>query len=489
MLQFGRIKKVFSKTAVFSNAGKEKTNSDVFFNHLRKKEYARLDQHRQVYLDYSGGNIHPKSLVDTHYHFLQKQVYGNPHSTNPASQLSEKFVSEARKKILAFFNAQDYYCVFTANASGALQIVGECYPFSHDSHFLLTADNHNSVNGIREYCRHKGGNHTYCPMRDDDLTIDDGQLTYLLNEHHDKKNKLFAYPAQSNVSGAQHSLEWIKTAQEKNWDVLLDAAAFVPTSSLDLCAVQPDFVSISFYKIFGYPTGIGCLLVKKSKIHKLKKPWFAGGTITISAAKYSGHFLKQDHEKFENGTINYLEIPAIINGLNFMTHIGMKNIHSRIKELSQFLLQNLLQLKHGNDLPLIKLYGPRHNRDRGGTFLVNFLDARGNMYSFQFIEDRANAEMISLRSGCFCNPGIDETNHQLKAEQLQSFFSNREHGDYNDMIQHLGKLRGAVRISIGLPTTKQDILKFITFAKKFANTVISREMNKAETRQSLMMAN
>ena len=55
----------------------------------------------------------------------------------------------------------------------------------------------------------------------------------------------------SNFSGVRHSLEMIDHAHAKGWDVLLDAAAFAPTNRLDLSAVRPDFVSISFYKMFG----------------------------------------------------------------------------------------------------------------------------------------------------------------------------------------------------------------------------------------------
>ena len=212
----------------------EKLNRDIFFNRLRKKEFAGLDRSGNVYLDYTGGNIYPQSLVDKHYKYLQQAVYGNPHSNNLASQLSEKNISEARERVLTFFNAPDYHCIFTANASAALQIIGECYPFSSESHFLLTADNHNSVNGIREYCRNKGGGYTYTSMNYDDLTINEPELNKQLSSYPDKKNKLLAYPAQSNASGVQHSLEWIKKAQEQGWDVLLDAAAFVPASKLDL---------------------------------------------------------------------------------------------------------------------------------------------------------------------------------------------------------------------------------------------------------------
>lgn len=374
----------------------EKMDDDIFFNALRHTEYARLDETRQVYLDYTGGNLYPRSLVDRHFHYLQKAVYGNPHSSNPTSMESEKFVNEARQKVLDFFKADDYYCIFTANATGAMQIIGECYSFDAESHFLLTADNHNSVNGMREYCRNKGGNYSYCSMTPEDFSIDAYELNALLGGYRDKKNKLFAFPAQSNVTGVQHSLDWIQKAQRYGWDVLLDAAAFVPTSTLDLTKFRPDFVALSFYKIFGYPTGIGCLLVKKSKFERLQKPWFAGGTVILSAVAHSGHFLKTDHERFENGTINYLDIPAISNGLDFMSAISMERITERVKALSNLILSGLRELRHNNGQPLVKLYGPKSTKHRGGTFLLNFFDVDGNLYPFQHIEKRANSEQISL---------------------------------------------------------------------------------------------
>jgi molybdenum cofactor sulfurtransferase len=451
----------------------EKLNRDIFFNRLRKKEFSGLDKSGHVYLDYTGGNIHPQSLVDKHYKYLQQAVYGNPHSNNLASQLSEKNISEARKRVLTFFNAPDYHCIFTANASAALQIIGECYPFSSESHFLLTADNHNSVNGIREYCRDKGAAYTYCQMNYDDLTINEPELNKQLTSHPDKKNKLFAYPAQSNASGVQHSLAWINKAQEQGWDVLLDAAAFVPASKLDLSVVSPDFVSVSFYKMFGYPTGVGCLLVKKTKFNKLKKPWFAGGTVSLSAINYSSFFLKPDHERFENGTINYLNIPAITTGLDFITAAGIDNINSRIKDLGHLFLYNLPKLQHNNGMPLIKLYGPPNTENRGGTFLINFFDADEQAYPLQYIEQLAGANKISVRTGCFCNPGIDELNNWISADGLKKYFTSRAHGDYEDMIQFMGKMRGAVRISIGMATTATDIVKFIRFAKTLLNKFVA----------------
>ena len=62
------------------------------------------------------------------------------------------------RAVLRFFNASpdEYVVIFTANASGALKLVGEAYPFGKDCCYLLTFDNHNSVNGIREYALAKG---------------------------------------------------------------------------------------------------------------------------------------------------------------------------------------------------------------------------------------------------------------------------------------------------------------------------------------------
>ena len=60
-------------------------------------------------------------------------------------------------------------------------------------------------------------------------------------------------------------------------------------------------------------------------------------------------------------------------------------------------------------------------------------------YSLRIYKKTANEEMISFRTGCFCNPGIDELNHCLSADELKSYFVGREHGDYFDFIKYIGK--------------------------------------------------
>src|SRR5262249_34936351 len=159
-----------------------------------------------------------------------------------------------------------------------------------DSRFVLTADNHNSVNGIRELARARGAQVTYVPLRGPDLRTDMPALRAALDRVWAGRG-LFAYPAQSNLSGVQHPLEWTDLAHARGLDVLLDAAAFAPTNRLDLRRWHPDFVSLSFYKLFGYPTGIGCLIARREALARLRRPWFAGGTIVVVSVRADGHAL------------------------------------------------------------------------------------------------------------------------------------------------------------------------------------------------------
>lgn len=87
---------------------------------------------------------------------LNEQVPGKPHSVNPSSMEMTGQVEQARTAVLAYFNGTgECTAIFMLNASGALNLVGESRPFMADGRLLLTADNHNSVNGIREFAQAK----------------------------------------------------------------------------------------------------------------------------------------------------------------------------------------------------------------------------------------------------------------------------------------------------------------------------------------------
>lgn len=437
---------------------------EAYFNSLYNEEFSRLAN--QVYLDFTGGGLYSKSQVLKHQAYLLDNVLGNPHSSNPTSKKSTEQVELTRDAVKQYFNAEDYCCVFTANASAALKIIGESYPFSAAAHLALLMDNHNSVNGIREFALNKGASFEFIEVDKETLTINEIQLQSVLNNHKGKTCKLFGFPAQSNVSGVKHNLDWISYAESRGWDVLLDAAAFVPTSRLDLSQVKPSFVSMSFYKIFGYPTGLGCLLIRKDKYERLHKPWFAGGTVSMVSNKVSKHFLMANHERFEDGTINYLDIPAIKIGLDFINSIGIDRITTRISNLRKYLYHSLSELKHNNGQNMVELYGPTDDQAVGGTVIFNVLDLGGNSIPYYTVEEAANQYNISIRSGCFCNPGLDEINHNVEACQIQAYYENVENPTIENVLTYFGSRRGAVRASVGIPTRKDDIDQLIDCLKK-----------------------
>jgi len=165
-----------------------------------------------------------------HMELLRSHVFGNSHSTNPASQAMTNLVEHVRTYVLDYFNASpdDYAAFFTANATGALKLVGESYPFAPGGQYLLTFDNYNSVNDIREFAHGKGASFTYVPIVPPDMRVDGELLLRSLDQARPEHHNLFAYPAQSNVTGVQHPLDWIQEAHARGWDVLVDCAAFSP---------------------------------------------------------------------------------------------------------------------------------------------------------------------------------------------------------------------------------------------------------------------
>ena len=438
---------------------------------LRERDYARLDRLGQIYLDYTGGGLYAESQVRTHQKVLAENVFGNPHSSNPTSQAATRLIESTRESILKFFNADpaEYTVIFSLNASGALKLVGESYPFEPGSHYLLTFDNHNSVNGIREYAHAKGAEVTYVPVALPDMRVDTESLHESLEMGPDGKNNLFAYPAQSNFSSVLHPLEWIEQAHAKGWDVLLDAAAFAPTNPLDLSKYKPDFVPLSFYKIFGYPTGIGALLARREVLKKLHRPWFAGGTITVASVQGDKYYLAEAPAAFEDGTLDYLNIPAVEIGLKHIQSIGLEAIHERVRCLTGWLLESLREMKHSTGVPLARIYGPLDTIKRGGAVTANFFDKDGQPIDHRFIETKANQAAISLRTGCFCNPGAGEIALGISRMELAACFTSPGHDqrlsldDFRLCID--GKSSGAVRVSTGLVSNFEDVQGFLQFAE------------------------
>jgi selenocysteine lyase/cysteine desulfurase len=426
---------------------------------LRSAEYSYLDAGGQVYLDYAGAGLPAHAQIAAHAQRMSERCFGNPHSENPASAASTALVEQARAAILDHFNASpaEYAVVFTANASAACRLVGEGYQFGPHCRFVLTGDNHNSVNGIREFARAAAAAADYVPFSSAELRIDDDAVTALLPPASRGSGAgLFAFPAQSNFSGVQHDLGWIELAHERGYDVLLDAAAYVPCNRLDLSVLQPDFVPVSWYKVFGYPTGVGCLVARRSALARLGRPWFAGGTVAAASVQGDWYALASDETRFEDGTLSFLHVPDVMFGLSWVNGIGLDVIHERVMSLTGRLLRRLAGLRHGNGRTVVALHGPADVEDRGGTVAFSVLDSRGERIDARAVGRAAAQAGICVRTGCFCNPGAAEaalglTEADLVTARRSGAVTKQE---YEDAAAVSG---GAVRASLGLASNADDV--------------------------------
>jgi molybdenum cofactor sulfurtransferase len=438
---------------------------------LRRTDYARLADGGHVYLDYTGGGLYAESQLREHMRLLESGVFGNPHSINPTSAASTALVERARAYLLEFFNAspEEYVAIFTPKATGALRLVGEAYPFQPGDRFLLTFDNHNSVNGIREFAHARGAETTYVPSVALDLRLDEELLPRYLSDTIGDHHNLLAYPAQSNFSGVHHPLGWIEQAQSHGWDVLLDAAAYVPTNRLDLSIWHPDFVALSFYKMFGWPTGVGCLLARRDALAKLERPWFSGGTIVAAFVQRQYYQSAPGSAHFEDGTVNYLNLPAVEIGLRFLDRVGIETIHARVAALGALLLDSLGTLRHSDGSPAATIYAPRSWQRRGATIAFNFLHPDGRVVDERYVDRVARDHNISLRTGGFCNPGVGELAFTISRETLVG----GEFGEgmtLEDYIRQIGlPSGGAIRASLGLVSNLADLRRFTEFASEFVD--------------------
>ena len=438
---------------------------------LRATEYHRLDVTGDVYLDYTGGSLYAESQVRKHAELLNMHVFGNPHSASRTSAATTLLVERARQAVLDWFNARGRYtAVFTLNATGALKHVAEGFPFAPGGRLLLTADNHNSVNGIREFAQARGADVEYTPLTFPELRLDLDRLDASLANADPASANLFAFPAQSNFSGVKHPLDLVARAHEKGWHVLVDAAAFVPTNPLDLRDVQPDFVAISFYKMFGYPTGVGCLLVRNESIAHLKRPWFAGGTVNFATVHARAHILAPGEAGFEDGTLNYLAIPAVEIGLRHLADVGIEAVQTRVRCLTAWLLERLVDLRHSNGRPMVRIYGPLTTAMRGPVVTMNFYDPDGHLLDYRRVEELAGLEGISVRTGCFCNPGAGETAEGITDEDVFAALASSADMTLPRFLQVIthrgGKSAGAIRVSFGIASNLADAQRFLAFAER-----------------------
>ncbi|ETI55136.1 hypothetical protein F443_02161 [Phytophthora nicotianae P1569] len=459
---------------------------------MRKNEFRHMQG--SVYLDHAGATIYSQTQLDATFQELQGGLFTNPHSAIGGAQVGSTTakIESVRRRVLAFFSASEekYTLIFTSGATAALKLVGESFPWTKESTFAYSMDSHTSVLGIRGYAAAKGSSIQCVELSELEEIERDEQVsaesTCCFTET--TPMSLFAFPAECNFSGVRHSLCLVdqiragcwnpstESVSMKKWLVLVDAAKYVGTHRLDLSTYHPDFVVLSFYKIFGYPTGLGALIVRKAALSSLKREYQGGGTIQsiLAGRNYAiprGLDGSGDASaRFADGTQSFLSILALRHGIEQVGKLGMASISAHTAALRALLVDKLTGLKHWNGRPVCEIYGnsssKTHSEQQGPIVACNYLRADGSYVGYSEVHKLAEIHNIHLRTGCFCNPGACQYYLGLKESDLVSnIAAGHVCGDHIDLIN--GLPTGAVRLSLGYMTTFEDIEAFVEFTFKY----------------------
>nr|A8X493.3 RecName: Full=Molybdenum cofactor sulfurase; Short=MCS; Short=MOS; Short=MoCo sulfurase; AltName: Full=Molybdenum cofactor sulfurtransferase [Caenorhabditis briggsae] len=417
------------------------------------------------YLDHAGSTLPSKTQLEELAKLQTQLILANPHSHHSTAIKTQQIVSSARHRILRYFNttADDYFVVFTNNTTHALKIVAENFNFGHrtqegvvseisavlkggPSNFAYFNDSHHSVVGLRH------------------VVLGKVDAISCVNEDVVKEecipkveNSLFVFTAMSNFLIPFQINEKLISG----WSVCVDAAALVSGTRLDLTAHRPNFVAFSFYKIFGYPTGIGALLVKKDSSKSIEKTSFAGGTVQ-SVDEMTMHFVIRDFERaYEEGTINSYGIAQLQKGFEEIERCGgMQAIRAHTYDLRSKAVQILQSKTHPNGKKVVEIYSQPHIQvspeTQGAIVAFNLVRPDNGYYGYTEVEKMCAIFGIELRTGCFCNIGACKKYLGITSEMIKENMSKGKRcGDEIDLIN--GRPTGAVRISFGRMSTEQDI--------------------------------
>uniref|UniRef100_A0A915EPA3 MOSC domain-containing protein n=1 Tax=Ditylenchus dipsaci TaxID=166011 RepID=A0A915EPA3_9BILA len=355
----------------------------------------------------------------------------NPHSRHASGQFTSNAIEDIRQRILQHFHVShtEYALVFTANATAALKLLAESYSFGcstgkKDTRFLLTdqlpdastksilmmlRDSHTSLIGMRNMvdCEKVVVLQNFDCLQNlvqNDLPSRNKKVA------DNNSRKLFVLTAMSNFCGCKYDLRVVSRMQEDlGWSVCLDAAALAGCSQLNLQqAGLPHFVAISFYKMFGYPTGLGALLVHRDHAHLLHKTTYFGGG-TVDFASDTSLFVQhrsQLETKFEDGTLDFYSIVSLEQRCFQLAH--------QAKKLST-------RPKHANGCAVAVVYGWKNGNLASQGPIVNFNLIRddGSWVGYVEVEKMADLFALEMRTGCFCNQGACAVHLRLKEQTLK----------------------------------------------------------------------
>lgn len=340
------------------------------------------DEQPLVYLDSGATSQRPLRVWKAEEEFVL-HTFAPVH--RGAYQLAEEATDayeDAREKIAAFVGADGHEIAFVKNATEGLNAVAYALGDDRAGGYRVTADDtivitelehHANLVPWQELSRRTGAKlKWYSVTEDGRIDLDSIEL--------DETVKVVAFTHQSNVTGAVSDVaEIVRRAKEVGALTVLDACQSVPHMPVNFHDLEVDFAAFSGHKMCG-PTGVGVVYGRAPLLDTLP-PFLTGGSM-IEVVKMEGSTFAPAPQRFEAGTQMTSQVVGLGAAVQFLTEIGMDNVHAHEKELTAYALERL------RTVPGLRIVGPTEASQRGAAIafhlegvhphdLGQVLDSRG----------------------------------------------------------------------------------------------------------------
>ena len=341
-----------------------------------------------IYFDSAATSFKPQCVIDRVKEYYEKFNTSIHRGDYDLSVSISKEYDDTREIVRHFLNASDKKCiVFTNGASSSLNLVaygwGQKYLKKGDVILTTEAEHASNILPWFKVAEVTGATIEYIPLNENATFNMDNYIKCFEN----KNIKVVTMTQVSNVMGYVYPIKEItKIAHEHGAIVNVDGAQSVPHIKVDVTDLDIDFLSFSSHKMCG-PAGIG-VLYGKYDLLQASDPFMLGGGSNARFDICGNILLKNAPDKFEAGTPDIEGVLGLNSAIKYLESIGMENIESYGKELTQYFIEQLSKLDN------VEIY----NKDSEAG-IVTF-----NMKGI-FAQDAAsyfNKNGIAVRSGNHC---------------------------------------------------------------------------------------
>ena len=317
---------------------------------------------RLVFLDSGATSQKPNQVLDAERNFYSTSNAAVHRGSYLLAERASEAFEGARAKVAHFLGGNSDEIVFTKSATESLNLLAVSFERTQgtlqvkagDEIVVSELEHHANLLPWQELAKRTGAILKWFEMNEDgslNLSNIDQVIT--------SKCKVVAITHQSNVLGSVPDIApIIKAAHEVGAVFVLDGCQSVPHQPVDVRELAVDFLVFSGHKALG-PTGIGVLWGRHEFLSQME-PFLYGGSM-IETVTMTDSTWAEAPKRFEAGVPNMAQAVGLAVALEYLSEIGLSNIHAWESKLTEAALIGL------RDIAGVKIIGPQGLENRGGV--------------------------------------------------------------------------------------------------------------------------